>query len=487
MGERFKITRVYRENTMSAQSTPSLMLLEDSFSSTQDIQLIFNFIKQPYSFRKVASLLTGNYDNCFALMICSDKLSADLLPILTSLANKYPKLALIFLNEPPKAFLSLQSLTLVQFLEAPLCYLTLQDCIEQCKKYAQLANVGSHTSDLYKKLVGSSAAINKVRHLIEQVAQVDANVLILGESGTGKEITAQSIHEHSHRSKGPFVPINCGAIPPELLESELFGHEKGAFTGAITARKGRFELAEGGTLFLDEIGDMPLAMQVKLLRVLQERKFERVGSNVSISADVRVIAATHRNLEEAIANGTFREDLFYRLNVFPIVIPPLRKRIEDISILINELVLRLEKSGRPTARLMPDATKALCQYHWPGNIRELANMIERLSILYPNGIVNYQSLPNRYKVGESLLVESGVMMQSNIKNSVIEAVDLSIDASTSCFDLKEHLVKTEITLITQALEDCQWVVARAAANLSMRRTTLVEKMKKYGLARSENA
>lgn len=486
MGKKFKVVGVYRENAMSAQSTPTLMVLDDSFTSTQSIQLIFDFIKQPVCHTFSKSLLETSYNNCFGLFICVDNITDSVLSSIKSFLKKQPNLALIFLGEPSKKYLELQNITLVQFIHEPMCYLNLQDCIDKAKQYATPPSLDNNTSDLYKKLVGSSAAINKVRHLIEQVAEVDANVLILGESGTGKEITAQSIHEHSHRSKGPFVPINCGAIPPELLESELFGHEKGAFTGAITARKGRFELAEGGTLFLDEIGDMPLAMQVKLLRILQERKFERVGSNQSLTADVRVIAATHRNLEEAIEKSTFREDLYYRLNVFPIVIPSLRKRIEDIPLLINELILRLEKSGRPTAHLMPDAIKALCQYRWPGNIRELANMVERLSILYPNGIVNYDALPKRYKSNQLQNTEATEGVTPPISTMVTET-KLSANTISPCFDLKDHLVKTEITLITQALDDCQWVVARAAASLSMRRTTLVEKIRKYGLTRSENA
>ena len=470
---------------MTDQST--IMVLEESFQPAQSIQLIFDFIKQPVLLVKKNDLLTSFRHDCCALFVCSEGLDSKFLPILSSLLKKQSGLAIIFLGTPPKAYSSLQnhkSQVFMQVLHKPLCYLSLQESIEKSKRYTHFHQEEGKSVDLYQRLIGSSAAINKVRHLIEQVANVDANVLILGESGTGKEITAQSIHEHSHRAKGPFVPINCGAIPPDLLESELFGHEKGAFTGAFTSRKGRFELAEGGTLFLDEIGDMPLAMQVKLLRVLQERKFERVGGNQSIIADVRVIAATHRNLDEAIEQGTFREDLFYRLNVFPIKIPSLRQRIEDIPLLINELVLRLEKIGRPTARLMLDATKALCHYHWPGNIRELANMIERLSILYPNGIVNLMALPHRYK---SISSSEAPSFSDSLKPNEGQNVMLPVvNISSQCIDLKDHLVKTELTLITQALEDNQWVVARAANSLSIRRTTLVEKIRKYGLTRSES-
>ena len=236
-----------------------------------------------------------------------------------------------------------------------------------------------------KGLAGHSKAIQKTRDLIDQVAKSDATVLILGESGTGKEVVAQSLHRASPRRDKPFVPVNCGAIPGELLESELFGHEKGAFTGALTSRQGRFEMAEGGTLFLDEIGDMPMPMQVKLLRVLQERTFERVGSNKTIHCNVRVIAATHRNLDQEIIEKRFREDLFYRLNVFPIEVPALRERTEDIPYLINDLIARMAAENRGSIRLAPKAMALLMQHHWPGNVRELSNLIERLAIINPDG------------------------------------------------------------------------------------------------------
>ena len=244
---------------------------------------------------------------------------------------------------------------------------------------------------------GTSPEIATVNRLIQQVAPYDSTVLILGESGTGKEIAARAIHAASPRRLRPFVAVNCGAIPAELLESELFGHEKGSFTGAITARKGRFEIAEGGTLFLDEIGDMSLPMQVKLLRVLQERVYERVGSNSSSECDVRIIAATHRNLEESIVRGTFRGDLFYRLNVFPIEMPTLAARISDLPALIDAFIAQAAGRGRPRLRLLPETLEALGNYSWPGNIRELSNLIERLAILCPERPVGIGDLPARYR------------------------------------------------------------------------------------------
>src|SRR5258708_11928379 len=236
-----------------------------------------------------------------------------------------------------------------------------------------------------------------VHRLIEQVATFYSRLLIRGVSGTGKEMAARHIHELSGRDGHPFVPVNCGAIPADLLESELFGHEKGAFTGALSTRMGRFEYAEGGTLFLDEIGDMSLQMQVKLLRVLQERNFERVGSNRTIRCNVRIIAATHRDLDDAISAGRFREDLYYRLNVFPIQMPPLRERLEDLPVLIEHLVQRQGQLAGRHIRLDKAAMNCLARNPWPGNVRELSNLLQRLAILFPEQTVTAADLPERYR------------------------------------------------------------------------------------------
>ncbi len=342
---------------------------------------------------------------------------------------------------------------------------------------------GSSSSMLFRSLVGNSRSIRGVRKLIEQVANSDANVLILGESGTGKEVVARNLHYNSNRREKPFVPVNCGAIPPDLLESELFGHEKGAFTGAISSRSGRFEMAKGGTLFLDEIGDMPLAMQVKLLRVLQERIFERVGSNKSITADIRIIAATHHDLEKEISNGRFREDLYYRLNVFPIDMPPLRDRVEDIPLLINELITRMEHEQRGSVRFTTTAIASLCEYPWTGNVRELSNLIERLVIMFPYGVVDVRDLPHKFR-GTNVVEDT---RESGSSNGVTSAqIEEAFRIPQDGFDLKEHLINLEYSLIKQALDDTEGVVAHAAKRLQMRRTTLVEKMRKYGLQRPES-
>lgn len=362
-------------------------------------------------------------------------------------------------------------------------------------------------------LIGQSQSMALVRRLIEQVANTEANVLILGESGTGKEVVASSLHYLSGRQEGAFVPVNCGAIPGELLESELFGHEKGAFTGALSARQGRFEIAAGGTLFLDEIGDMPLPMQVKLLRVLQEKTFERVGSNKTLKANVRVIAATHRNLEERIRDGSFREDLFFRLNVFPIELPPLRDRIDDIPLLIHELVNRLQEEGRNGVTLTEPALASLQAYRWPGNVRELANLIERLTIIHPKGIVDYGDLPPRYQMEgidlstqpplpppqpcvEPLPPEPVVAVgeeetevgeeREPPTNGVLQVVNSrelqsAIHLPEEGLNLKDHLAYIEQALIQQAMERSSHVVSQAAQLLQLRRTTLVEKMRKYGI------
>jgi sigma-54 specific flagellar transcriptional regulator A len=304
----------------------------------------------------------------------------------------------------------------------------------------------------------------------------------MGESGTGKEVIARNIHAQSNRRDKPFIPINCGAIPSELLESELFGHEKGAFTGAISARKGRFELAEGGVIFLDEIGDMPLPMQVKLLRVLQERSYERVGSSVTNKTDVRVIAATHRRLEELIEEGKFREDLYYRLNVFPIDVPPLRERRDDIALLIDELIKRIEADHRGSVRLTRNAVSMLSHYDWPGNVRELANLIERLAILHPHNVVDIKDLPEKYVSDNAELFSAPQPAQDGSTNASESGIGAPVIPDGG-IDMKQYLTNIEISLIEQALNETNNVVARAATLLHMRRTTLVEKMRKYAIER----
>ncbi len=380
-------------------------------------------------------------------------------------------------------------------LEMPPSYSKLLDSLHRAQVYREMYDQarerGRHREpNLFRSLVGTSRAIQHVRQMMQQVADTDASVLILGESGTGKEVVARNLHYHSKRRDAPFVPVNCGAIPAELLESELFGHEKGAFTGAITSRAGRFELANGGTLFLDEIGDMPLPMQVKLLRVLQERTFERVGSNKTQSADVRIIAATHKNLESMIEVGAFREDLYYRLNVFPIEMAPLRERVEDIPLLMNELISRMEHEKRGSIRFNSGAIMSLCRHAWPGNVRELANMVERMAIMHPYGVIGVAELPKKFRYVDDDDEQLSDTLFSDMEERVAinnNAPDFSVAAMLppEGLDLKDYLGGLEQGLIQQALDDANGIVARAAERLRIRRTTLVEKMRKYGMSRRD--
>lgn len=465
-------------------------------------------------------------------LICSGKKSEQTPPIYSPAGDQKKTWVIAHLESIPSIKQLIPVLHLVQSLQ--------QSMLNRSGQQAQTPHK-RQSLHLFQSLVGHSESINHVRLMMERVADKDVSVLITGESGTGKEVVARNLHEHSDRKNSPFVPVNCGAIPPDLLESELFGHEKGAFTGAISARTGRFELAAGGTLFLDEIGDMPLNMQVKLLRVLQEKTFERVGGNKSISANVRVIAATHRNLEQMIIDGRFREDLYYRLNVFPIEMPALRERSDDIPLLTSTLSQRLQQEGRGSVQFTPSAKACLQGYAWPGNVRELANLIERMAIMQPNGFVCVPDLPKKYQVASVVSTAANVSAATNVSTAgkanvpavlperatttnevftasnvitppetsvsdilaIAEMTDASIDVDASAFspdipltsgiesvlqgedfNLKDYMAELECELIKKALESEGSVVARAANRLSIRRTTLVEKMRKYGLQRA---
>lgn len=322
-----------------------------------------------------------------------------------------------------------------------------------------------HRKYRFDNIIGQSGEIARVLSMVERVADSDSTVLVTGESGTGKELVAKAIHYNSPRANKAFVPINCGAIPGELLESELFGHIKGAFTGAIANRTGRFELASGGTLFLDEIGELSLNLQVKLLRVLQERRFEPVGSTKTQEADVRVIAATNIDLVKAVQKGQFREDLFYRLNVIPITIPSLKQRRDDIPLLLHHFVQHFNQTkNRNLSGFSQEALETLYNYPWPGNIRELENLVERLAILKGSGQVEAADLPEHYRgsAGSAHVAET-------------------IDIPENGMDFNSAVDAYENALILQALEKTGWNRNQAAALLKLNRTTLVEKIKKKGL------
>lgn len=417
-----------------------------------------------------------------------DKLAS----IVSMFADKKPSLPIVLVvdrgsaSQLPTAVEKVAAL----ILEWPTTHQIFMESIRKCRISNEAIRQGEQrrSVNLFRSLAGESKVIQATRKLIQQVADSDATVLVLGESGTGKEVVARNLHYYSSRKTRPFVPVNCGAIPAELLESELFGHEKGAFTGALTARQGRFELAEGGTLFLDEIGDMPLTMQVKLLRVLQERTFERVGSNRTIECDVRIIAATHRHLETEIRENRFREDLYYRLNVFPIELPPLRERVDDIPVLVGDLIARIENEKRGSVRLTSSAFQSLKQYSWPGNVRELANLVERLAILNPYGVADAVDLPEKFQLNGGSEVKqeaSGIGDWASRSDHQHLDDESQTQIPEAGIDLKEHLSNLECDLIRRALDECNGVVAHAAKRLKMRRTTLVEKLRKYGLQRGE--
>jgi sigma-54 specific flagellar transcriptional regulator A len=337
----------------------------------------------------------------------------------------------------------------------------------------------------FERMVGNSAAMVRLREAMGKVAGKDIAVLVTGEAGTGKDLVARCLHDASHRSEGPFVPINCGAIPLELLESELFGYERGAFPGAVTTKPGRVELADGGTLLLEAVDELPIPMQIKLLRVLQDRAYERVGGKATLRCNARIMATTQRDLEAMVATGEFREDLFYRLNIFPVHVPTLRERIEDMPMLVTALCRDLEREQGVWLRLDASAMAVLSRHSWPGNVRELCNLLERLAIACGPEVVGANDLPAKFGRAESpgaydtdpAEVDSG---------SVLDPDALPL-LPVNGLDLKDYLARLEKNLIRQALDDTNDVVARAADRLHIRRTTLVEKMRKYGLSRSESA
>ncbi|MGB0620935.1 MAG: sigma-54-dependent transcriptional regulator [Myxococcota bacterium] len=315
----------------------------------------------------------------------------------------------------------------------------------------------------FDSIIGKSPSLGRTLSVVEKVADTDSTVLITGESGTGKELVARALHYNSRRAERPLITVNCGAIPEELLESELFGHVKGAFTNAVNHREGRFALANGGTIFLDEIGDMSPSLQVKLLRVLQERTFEPVGSSRTQKVDVRVIAATHRDLPAMIESGEFREDLFYRLNVLPIEVPPLRERIEDLPLLVHHFLDRARaERGSRVEGMTDEALQQLMDYHWPGNVRELENVTERLTILVGEGDIEVEDLPAQIRAQPL-------------------AQTLAPRVPSSGLDFNAVVGRFETELIEQALDHTHWNKNRAAGLLSLNRTTLIEKIKKRGI------
>lgn len=361
----------------------------------------------------------------------------DGLEVLKLIKEIQPKLPVIMLTAHGTIETAIDAMKMgaTDYLTKPFDLDELKLIIKQNLRLSQLVTevnfLRSELTKKYRNMVGKSSAMQEVYHLIEKVSKSNATVLVTGESGTGKEVAAVAIHQNSSRSDGPFVPVNCAALPEQLLESELFGHEKGAFTGAVARKLGRFELADKGTIFLDEIAEMPLSMQVKLLRVIQERSFERVGGTETLNVDVRVIAATNRDLSQAIEQGQFREDLYYRLNVIQIKLPPLRERTEDIPILAQHFLEKFRGIYMVNS-ISPEAIDLLCKYHWPGNIRELQNVIERAAIICHGSEITPDHLPkelsNSPKGSTGAIIrfpEQGLSLEELEKELIIKALEKS--------------------------------------------------------------
>ncbi|MEW6720212.1 MAG: sigma-54 dependent transcriptional regulator [Thermodesulfobacteriota bacterium] len=371
------------------------------------------------------------------------------------------------------------------YVEKPFNLEALKIVIERALSHQRLqkenATLRKQLSDKYdfRNFIGNSPRMQSLYRILEKISDTDSTILITGESGTGKELVAKTIHYNSSRAEHPFVPINCGAIPHDLLESELFGHEKGAFTGAINTRVGRFELANFGTIFLDEIAELPISLQVKLLRVVQEREFERIGGARTIKVNVRILAATNRELEKAVHDGRFREDLYYRLNVIPLHMPPLRERDDDVLLLFDHFMgVFCGRRRRPVLKVDPEARRILMSYRWPGNVRELENAVERMVILNESGIIGVEDLPEHIRRSSGADGAAGLSLAAPLKPELPARASWT----EAGINLNAVLGDLERTLILQALDKSGGVKNKAALLLGLNRTTLLEKIKKMGLS-----
>jgi DNA-binding NtrC family response regulator len=392
------------------------------------------------------------------------------LAILNEIKRQWPSIEVIMLSAQNDAKTSLEATKLgaYDFIAKPYqtenLLVVCQRALEKKKLLEESRQLKEQVSNLFPEMIGQSKSFEKVKQMIQKVAKGDASVLITGETGTGKELVARSIHQNSPRKNKPFITINCGGIPAELLESELFGHEQGAFTSALTSRQGKFEIANGGTIFLDEIGNMPYAMQAKMLRVLQEKEIERVGSNKKMKIDVRVLSATNADLKKDIKDGKFREDLFHRLCVIPLVLPPLRERKEDIELLAHQFLEKMRKrTPHQFTQINREAMEALKNYSWPGNIRELEHLIERIVSIEEGQIITKAHLPlemviENFPVGH--VIEDG-------------------------FNLRKAVIDFEMEMINKARTMAGGNQTHMAKFLGINRTTLIAKMKLYGMEETE--
>ncbi len=461
-----------------------ILLIDDNSDRRRDLSVILDFLDEPHLACSSSQWLDQGEAlaarrNLLCVLLGEVGAPGGELALIQALRCRDEALPVLLLGQPlPADWPEEVRRQVLACMEMPPSYSKLLDALHRAQVYRAMLGRGRgllREPNLFRSLVGTSRAIQQVRQLLQQVADTDACVLLQGEFGTGKEVVARNLHYHSRRRHAPFVPLNCRAVASELLESELCGHEQGAFEGALHSYAGRLELAQGGVLFLSEIDALPLQAQIRLLRVLTDGVFERLGSSQVRSADVRIVAASHGNLEAMVGEGRFQEDLYYRLSMFPIEMPPLRERVEDLPLLLNDLIARLEHDKLGSLRFNSAAIMSLCRHDWPGNLRELANLVERMAIMHPHGVIGVQELPRKYRHIED---GGGQLVPPDPDSlALLPAEGL---------DLKDYLATLERTFIQKALDDANGVVARAAERLRIRRTTLVEKMRKYGMSRSED-
>ena len=407
----------------------------------------------------------------------------DGLEVLEKIKDQWPQIPVVIMSGHGNVETAVRATRLgaYDFIEKPLSLEPLIVTINNALKFQALENENiilkaTKPKDKARKLIGDSPAMQELRKQIEIVAPTEAWILITGENGTGKELVAQTVHYASARRDKPLIDVNCAAIPEELIESELFGHEKGAFTGASSMKRGKFDLANGGTLFLDEIGDMSLKTQAKILRILQEQRFSRVGGSKTIKVNVRIIAATNKDLEEAIKKGEFREDLYFRLNVIPIEVPPLREHLEDIPLLVEEFIeeFRRDNIKAPVRSVSPEVIEALKQYDWPGNVRELRNIIERMFILSGKPEITSEDLPAAFRNGAQFTTKNNGIKQTD---SAALRADNELDPCFTCNDFREARKLFEKKYLTLKLEEFDGNIKKTAEAIGIERRHLHRKIK----------
>lgn len=464
----------------STPNSQTVFLVEDNAAMREGMQQVVQRLGlQARAFDKAEAALQHFAQQAPEIIVSDYRLPGmDGLAFMQQVQQQFPTCAFILITAYGSIELAVQAMQLgaSDFLTKPFSpdelSVKLERLLERLREQRELAKLAAQNLYLreqeerkynFGEIIGTSPAMQEIFRVLQKVAPTDSSVIIYGESGTGKELIARALHKNSRRSAGPFIRVHCGGLAESLLESELFGHEKGAFTGAIKQRHGRFELAEGGTIFLDEIGDISAAMQVKLLRVLQEKEFERVGGEETVQIDARIIAATHRDLKAEVEAGRFREDLYYRLHIVPILLPPLRQRTGDLALLVQHFLKKMESElGRTNLHLDRAAEELFLNYHWPGNVRELENLIERAAVLCDEGVIKVTDLPPLVKD----------------RSAIFSLPDDNLD-------LNQTLEEVERALIERALKKAHGVKAEAARLLGVKTTTFLYKLDKYGMQNPE--